>query len=259
MVPYPFRDSWLGSNMDKHKIVEDLKSLGLKEDMSIEVHSSLSSFGHIDGGAETVIDALMDVVGSGGAIVMPSFRMSKRLPLNQEDRSNGLTCKIRILENSEEHSGMGIISDTFRKREDVTTGEGLFRVSAWGKDRDKNSASFSNLIEKDEWALLLGVDIYSLSTMHYVESYLPEEISKTFRAPEELLLKYNPEEWYIETGEPPVKAWYKIQDEAIKNNLITIKNIGRAQCMFFKINNVIELYKKALQEDPYELYGFKED
>lgn len=245
--------------MDKHKIVEGLKSLGLKEGMSIEVHSSLSSFGHVNGGAETVIDALIDVVGSSGAIVMPSFKMSKRLPLNQEDRSNGLTCKIRILEDSEEHSGMGIISDTFRKRDDVKTGDGLFRVSAWGKDRDKNSTSFSNLIESDEWALLLGVDIYSLSTMHYVESYLPEEITKIFKPPSELLKIYNPDMWYIETGEPPVKAWYKIQDEAMKNNLITIENIGEAQCMFFKINNVIELYKKALQEDPYELYGLKED
>ena len=37
------------------------------------VHSSLSSFGWVEGGAETVIKALMELVGTEGLILMPSF------------------------------------------------------------------------------------------------------------------------------------------------------------------------------------------
>ena len=52
--------------MKKEELTAALKQIGLQEGMSIEVHSSLSSFGHVEGGAETVIDAT-------GKYVMPGF------------------------------------------------------------------------------------------------------------------------------------------------------------------------------------------
>ncbi|MDF2590032.1 MAG: Aminoglycoside 3-N-acetyltransferase, partial [Anaerocolumna sp.] len=42
----------------KKQIVAGLKDLGVKEDMELEVHSSLSSFGFVEGGAMAVIDAI---------------------------------------------------------------------------------------------------------------------------------------------------------------------------------------------------------
>lgn len=41
--------------MKKAELVNELKKIGLQEGMEIEVHSSLSSFGYVEGGAETVI------------------------------------------------------------------------------------------------------------------------------------------------------------------------------------------------------------
>jgi aminoglycoside 3-N-acetyltransferase len=37
------------------------------------VHSSLSSFGYVESGAETVINALMEAISDSGALLMPSF------------------------------------------------------------------------------------------------------------------------------------------------------------------------------------------
>ncbi len=37
------------------------------------VHSSLSSFGYVEGGADTVIDALLEVVGSAGTVLVPTL------------------------------------------------------------------------------------------------------------------------------------------------------------------------------------------
>jgi len=104
---------------------------------------------------------------------------------------------------------MGIIADTFRQMKGVKTGKGLHCVSAWGKDIKKNSKGFSHLINNDGWALLLGVDIYRLTSMHYVESELPIEIINKFKAPKELLEYYPENEWYIEVGSPsiPGDAW----------------------------------------------------
>lgn len=42
----------------KEDIKAGLMRLGLKKGDTVGVHSSLSSFGHVDGGADTVIDAL---------------------------------------------------------------------------------------------------------------------------------------------------------------------------------------------------------
>jgi Aminoglycoside N3''-acetyltransferase len=127
-------------------LVHGLHQLGVREGMALEVHCSLSMFGYLEGGADTVINTLIQEVGTDGTIVMPSFRLSPNLPLTDEDRRLGLTMKIRILPENEDHTAMGIVSDTFRKRSDVVTGNGIFRVSAWGKDSDIHSAASSTLL-----------------------------------------------------------------------------------------------------------------
>lgn len=133
-------------------------------------------------GAKALIETLMAIVDNEGAIVMPSFKHSSPFPLDETDRRLGLTLKIKNLQDDEEPSGMGIISDTFRKMPGVVTGQGLFRVSAWGKDRDKHAQGFQYLIDINGWALLLGVDIYSMSSMHYVEDiYLPRYVKNLSR------------------------------------------------------------------------------
>ena len=44
----------------KQDIINGLLNLGLKSGDEIEVHTSLCSFGYVDGGAETVISALKE-------------------------------------------------------------------------------------------------------------------------------------------------------------------------------------------------------
>lgn len=236
-------------------IVNGLRELGVKPGMALEVHCALHTFGHVEGGAVTVIEALKQAVGSDGAIVMPSFRLSHFLPLSDHDRELGLTMKIRILQEDEERSGMGIVSDTFRKMPDVITGEGIFRVSAWGKDAAVHSKSFQHLIDIGGWALLLGEDIYRLSTMHYAEGDLPEEIKNRFKPTEEARKWYPENEWFIEAWTPPVKAWYTIQNRAYEKGYIRDGKIGDCKCMFLRVKDVIGLYREALQTDPLGLYG----
>lgn len=243
------------------EIEAGLRDLGLVPGMAVEVHSSLSAFGHVEGGAESVIAALMNLVGPGGSLVMPAFPFSPLLPLTEADQARGIRSKLRVLDpNSPERTGMGIIADTFRQRDDVVTGPGFFRVCAWGRDAEKHSWGFQHLLDSGGWALLLGVDIHRLSTMHYAENSaggVPAEITSYFAAGEEIEADYPPESWHVETGTTPEDGWAKIQAEAIRLGLVREKRIGAADCMFFPAAEVTGLYERALSKDPYGLFGVR--
>lgn len=77
--------------MDKSFIVNALRKNGVQEGMCLEVHSSLKSFGHVEGGAESVISALKECVASTGTIFMPALRLSPALALTEEDKKLGIT------------------------------------------------------------------------------------------------------------------------------------------------------------------------
>ena len=244
--------------MDRTGIVLGLHNLGVRNGMALEVHSSLRSFGHIEGGADTLIEALMESVGNDGAIVMPSFLISPNPPLTDEDKQMGLTLKRRILDEHDRttDNDMGTIANTFRDRADSIIGSGIFRVSAWGKDAYFHAASgFGRIIDFGGYALLLGVDIYRLSAMHYVEDVQPAEIRKKFAPSDVARAKYPENKWMIEAWSPEAKPWYKIQEEAYQAGMIKDGMIGNAKCMLFRVKPVIELYRKALLERPFELYG----
>lgn len=54
-------------------IVSGLRALGLCPGDLVQVHSSLSAFGHVEGGADAVVDALLETVGPAGTVMVPTF------------------------------------------------------------------------------------------------------------------------------------------------------------------------------------------
>ena len=51
-------------------VVDGLQELGVRRGDALLVHSSLSSFGQVQGGAQTIIEALTETVGSEGTLMM---------------------------------------------------------------------------------------------------------------------------------------------------------------------------------------------
>ncbi len=123
--------------LNKQDLINGFCKAGINRGDEIEVHSSLSSFGYVDGGAETVISALKEAVGDNGSIFMPALRLSPELPLTEDDKKAGITSKIKILPENRTHSAMGIIADTFRMMPDTVTGDGIFAVSGWGRNANE--------------------------------------------------------------------------------------------------------------------------
>lgn len=247
----------MNSAITKQDIINGLLDLGLKSGDEIEVHSSLSSFGYVEGGAKTVIFALKEVVGENGSIFMPALRLSKELSLTEQDKLLGITTKIQILPENCERSAMGLIADTFRQMPDTITNEGIFRISAWGRSANKVKDGLQYLIHNGGKALMFGVDIYKLTAMHYVEDLLPDDIKNYFPLSDEINSIYPPDKFLIEAGTFPVKPWYTIQKMAYEKGIIKNGLIGNSKIMFFDIWDVVGLYEQELKSNPYKLYGLE--
>ena len=62
-----------GPVVSRSEIRDGLLSMGIEPGAVVLVHSSLSAFGYVDGGADAVIDALLEALGPSGTLVMPTF------------------------------------------------------------------------------------------------------------------------------------------------------------------------------------------
>lgn len=246
------------SHVNRQQLKDALIRLGVGRGMILEVHSSLSSFGYLEGGPSVLIDTLKEIVTEEGSIFMPALRLSPELELTEEDRKMGLTVKIRLLEPDAPRTAMGVIADIFRQMPDTYAGRDVISTAGWGKHGEEAVRSGLDYpVHHGGKALLFGVDIYKLTAMHYVEDATPQEIRDLFAPTEEILSVYPPEKWMTEAGHPPVKAWYTIQQKAYDRGLIREAYIGSCKVMFFDIWDVVSIYRDELLHDPYGLWGLK--
>jgi aminoglycoside N3'-acetyltransferase len=251
-------------SLTQKDVLDDLKSLGLERGTAVEVHSSLRSIGYVEGGAPTVINALMEAVGEEGAIVMSAYLVTPLIPLTEEEKRKGIIAKVRKLdEKADCKTGMGVIVDTFCKWPNTYLGKGINRVCAWGHNAKLHSQGYEYLLSIDGWVLLIGVDIHRCSCMHTAEDKveMPKEIEEHFELPEEIRRQYPRTDWYVEYNDPhqplPVDAWGKVQTEAERRGLIRRGHIGQAECMLFKGKPVVDIYEEFLRRDPFELFGIE--
>jgi aminoglycoside 3-N-acetyltransferase len=245
-------------SITQEQIENGLRNLGLSTGDAVEVHSSLSSLGNVIGGADTVIDALMNIVSKNGSIIMSAYPTSKPLPLSEEEKMQGIHAKVEIYdENYDGPTGMGIIVDKFKKRQGIIIGKGIHRVCAWGNNADLHSQGYNYLIEIGGKVLLIGVGIHRCSSMHQAEKNgLPEEVKKYFTVPENIRNKY-PSNYFIDYGDTPENGWDKIMLLAEQRGLIKKEKIGSAVCMLFRARDVVGIYETLLRTDPLGLFGIK--
>src|SRR5256885_4835597 len=108
----------------KLRITDALTQLGLS-DQRVVVHSSLRSFGHVEGGAETVISALQSVCRT---VLMPGFQCAANKvlpPPEQRPQQNGCDYAVHFnlsqppepfdVEKFPIHPKMGRLSHTFAR------------------------------------------------------------------------------------------------------------------------------------------------
>ena len=97
--------------ISKAQLIEDLQKIGIRKGDSLLVHSSLSKIGFVEGGAITVIAALLEVVGNEGTLLLPTFPAKGRNKTHLEEHP--------VFDLVNTPSQMGSITEHFRKMEGV--------------------------------------------------------------------------------------------------------------------------------------------
>lgn len=66
-------------------LAADLRAVGLGDGMTVMVHASLSRLGFVAGGAQSVVTALLDVVGPDGTLMVPTHSGQLTDPANWQN------------------------------------------------------------------------------------------------------------------------------------------------------------------------------
>ncbi|MCU4156685.1 AAC(3) family N-acetyltransferase [Carboxylicivirga sp. A043] len=69
----------------KEELIRDLKNAGIPDGALLHLKVSLKAIGKVEGGPNTLLDALIETVGPKGTLVIDSFITSYPLPLNEEN------------------------------------------------------------------------------------------------------------------------------------------------------------------------------
>ena len=173
----------------KDQLKAALVQMGVKKGQILEVHTKLSSFDWIIGGAETVVDALMELEGEGGTILMPLQSSGNSEPSDWVNPpvAPELYKAVRQAmppfnpENSDALN-MGAVVDNFRHRQGVViSNHPNCAYAAWGRYArllcNRQSLHFplaeesptARLYELKGFVLLLGADFDSVTCMHLAE------------------------------------------------------------------------------------------
>ncbi len=158
----------------REDIVAGLRAIGLPVGAVALVHSSLSSFGRVADGADTVVEALVQAVGPEGTVLVPTFTGSSALgPENPPHFDVRLT-----------PAWTGTIPETFRQRHDARRSlHPTHSVAAIGPEtadllRDHQlsptpcgmETPFGRLAgREDGYVVFLGVGLQCNTTFHHVE------------------------------------------------------------------------------------------
>ncbi|SKC03066.1 aminoglycoside 3-N-acetyltransferase [Lachnospiraceae bacterium] len=173
----------------KKDILHAFSELGINKGQALMVHASLGSIGYVCGGAQTVIEALTEAVGSEGTIMMPTQSWKNLDPEDgvhwtvpeeywQVIRDNWPAYDKKITPTNT----MGAVAEMFRSWDGTLRSDHPARsVSAWGKYAEHlvSEHDLSNIFgegspigkfyDLDGSVLLIGVDHDKNTSIHLAD------------------------------------------------------------------------------------------
>jgi aminoglycoside 3-N-acetyltransferase len=170
------------SSTSGQRLKTGLSKLGLTKNLVI-AHASLKAFGHIEGGVETMLNALLD---STRGIIMPTFTYKTMLNPEVGPPRNGITYGSETDLNKLAEAFhpdmpadkmMGMLPEILRKHpkakrssHPIQSFAGIRAEGIINSQRIYDPlAPIGALADQDGWVLLLGVDHTVNTSIHYAE------------------------------------------------------------------------------------------
>ncbi len=221
------------ANVTQQDIEQSLRALGLQSGDIVLLHSSLASLGRVEGGADTVVDAFLSVLGPEGTLVVPTF------------------------------GTLGIVPDTVKARpEAVHSAQPVASVAAIGAQAEEicrdhwkaelahtQDTPYVRIADLGGYVCLLGVDQDRNTTLHTAEEllrlpYLTPTPEKTFQTPQGQVTK----SWPLFPG--PHRNFIGLDRLLRESERMRMGRIGNAVVRLIKSRDLIELARDAGARDP---------
>ena len=173
----------------KQDILHALAQVGVTRGQAIMVHTSLSKLGFVCGGAQTMIEALLESVGAEGTIMMPAQSWKNLDPTSGVHWEEPEEWWQMIRDNWPAYhkditptNTMGAVAEMFRKWPGAVRSDHPARsVAAYGKYADYltknhdlsnifgNASPIGKLYELDGYVLLIGVGYDKNTSLHLAD------------------------------------------------------------------------------------------
>jgi aminoglycoside 3-N-acetyltransferase len=167
-------------NMSLKTLKNDFSNLGIARGDVVIVHSSLSSMGVVDGGAETVIEALSEVLGSDGTLLFPAFSYGTIGESMTFDVKNTPVCVGKIPETF--RNTLGVLRSMHPTHSVCAKGRYANEII---KDHELDRSPmgehspYRRLTKYNAKILMLGCSLNSMSFMHAIEEIVGSEYCLT--------------------------------------------------------------------------------
>ena len=223
-------------------ISDGLTKLGVKQGARLMVHCSLSSFGHVQGGAQTILEGLLTHVTESGTVVMPTLTNGRFDPSEwgNPPAPPELWDRIRFETPLFHHrktpvdQTMSVVYELFRTWPGVVrTNHPHSSLAVWGADRDKvahthrledrfgNSSPLGVLHALDAQVLFLGTDYETNTCFHLAEYRVPN---------------------------PPVREFLIVQENEQGKALVSYEDVDTNSSVFGQIGRAFEANRDVQTE-----------
>ena len=240
------------------------RNLGVQAGNVLLVHSSYKSLGEVEGGPQTIIDALLAALGPDGTLIMPTFNF---------DFNKGKPWDVRSTP-----SQMGILTEFVRKDPHAKRVFhpiysfailGRYAESLGGlryKSSYEHGSVFGKLRDLDGKIMVIGLSYTnSMTFFHYIEQMegVDYRFLKQFTGK---VTDWNGTTW-VDTFEMLVRDIDKgviteVNPMGVlmeKAGVIKSKRIGAADVKLMKANEVYAFTAREMRRDPHLLYYIKKE
>ncbi len=244
-------------NKDFEILKEDLRAIGLKAGDTVLIHSSYKSMGGLEGGIQTLVDAVLSVLGDRGTLVVPTLTYTT------------VTAANPVFNYLETPSCVGAISEFVRnmsgairsvhpthscaaigyRAEEYTSTHYLDRTPAG------ENSPFTKLMYSGARILMLGSDIAYNTSFHAIEEIadLPyvltgEPIEHTLILPDRTYTAHYRRHTIVPNG---YMQRYNRIERILAPEYMPRGNIHGASSVLFDGAKMLECALGILKDDPY--------